>query len=263
MNLTDRMTRKVSADAALNASTVSFNTPERALLKGEYVTLEGDTTEYLVSSPSNTSFGITPVLAAAAAFGVEITRFDKYAISDIDDIIDELAKEGMDNEGMKAFFYKKSLAARALIERQIGYVVQRSRTLTRSILYQTDKFFMPHLQTVSITSVTLNDSLTAVDTDSYTLLDNGIILFDFTLEAKDKIVIVYEEGFTEIPQDIIDMNAEVIKILFDQSAQGKDSLTVESNTGVANPELNQNFRAPDYLRKYIMNGLDAYRSAHV
>lgn len=268
MSLSDRMNRRVSAAASIGATSISFNSPPRPLMAGEYVTFANHTTEYLVSAPTSTSFTVTPALTANIVDDEVITRFDKYAISDREDIIDYVGLENSADEGLLTFLYKTSIRARGMIEEFVGAVVPQSKTLTTVVTdalrteYLSDfgngtKFRLPYLNVTSITSVTLNGTL--LSSDDYTLLDGGIILFDYSLILDSKIIIVYNVGFSTVPEDIKEKNLQVCKILFDQSRQGKDLLTVSSHTGVANAELNQSFRDPDFLREFILDGLYCYR----
>lgn len=260
MALSDRMTRKVSAVSALGATSVSFNSPQRALISGEYVTFEGQTTEYLVSAPTSTSFTVTPALTAAIAVGDVITRYDKYTIADTLDIIDYIGLESSTDLGLLTQVYKTSIDARKEIERIIGTVVSRTKTFHRHITEIRNQIILPYLNIQSVTSVTIDDEL--IDSDNYTLDDGGVIVFGFDLKVGSEVSIVVMVGLTD-KGELADLHKKVTKILFDQSKQGKDMFTVAGNTGVANPELSQTFRDPKDIRDFIMDELQLYRQISV
>lgn len=256
MAISDRMTRTVTAVKALGATSVSFASPERPLISGEYVVFSGHSTEYAVSAPTSTSFTVSPALTAAIAVDEKITRFDKYSIADLEDIIDYIGLENSTDLGLKTQVYKLSIEARKEIEKIIGSVVFRTKTFHRHITENDNRIILPYLNIESITSITIDDEV--VDSDDYVLDDGGVIAFGFDLNKGSDISIVAMVGVSD-KGDLADLHKRVTKILFDRSRQGKDMFTVSANVGVANPELNQTFRDPKDLRDFILDELQIYR----
>lgn len=276
MDTTDKMTRLVNKAAGYTATDtiIAFDGPTRPLIAGESVTFAGNSTVYDVKSSVVGSMTLSTQLGTTLADNVEITRQDRYAIIDIDNLADALGWENrVGNENDKTWLYKVALMARKKFELMTMPIAARTYTevLSMSDRYDADtgarvynkNLQLSHYPIVSVSSVTIDD--TAVDPDDYEIQSELGILYASAGWPKGNfhISVTYIAGFETIPQDIVGYFIDYMQLTLAESHQGQKILIHAQSTGFTDPETSITYRDIDAIKRHIIDGMYHYRRLRV
>lgn len=237
--MSDSIQRTVNGAKLAGVSSITFDTPSRALIAGEGVIFAGHATEYVVSSPTTTTFTVTPVLSSGIADNEKITRVDPYRLVEFDDILDEYlpdAKDGL-NDPRAANLYKIYLRTREYLEQRTEHVF-KSRTITEefSLDYPTQILILKYRPVVSITSITYQyigeTSATTIDSDLYSLNEEqGTVYYpSYWPTGQNHLTVTYVAGFSTIRQDHALNFMQLFGMMLAISPVGKDALLLQSNS---------------------------------
>lgn len=262
------MTRAVNgAHSTLNVTAIAFDTPNVALIPGEWVT--DGTYHYPVTACSKTSITIgtaegqtTAGLRATLTDNAVLTREDYYAPIDFDNVLAALNKSDITDDGEKAEIYKAAFMARQDIEAVVGYVKARSVTRKFSMSHTSQYLFMPELRIDSVTSVTIND--TVIDTDTYELnQDRGFIFYTdgFFPAGVEHIEVTYSPGW-QTPLSIVRFYIMQTRLNYALSTGGLD-MQIFADRPVSGGGSKRTLRNPDDVQRVINDGLRQFVKVNV
>ncbi len=232
----DSYQRTVNGAFSSGQSTIIFNDQERALIDGEGVKFAGHSTEYVISSPTDTTFVVAPVLSSNVADNEKITRLDPYRLVSFDEILDEYP-EVKPTDPKAAQLYKMYLRTRKYLEERTEHVF-KSRTITEvhSIDTDTDILTLKYRPVVSVTSVSTqyigDASADTIDSDDYSVnTEQGTIYYPSGWpKGQNHITVVYVAGWSTVPFDHQQHFIELFNIRYALSPAGKDALMLSSNS---------------------------------
>lgn len=250
--MNDSYQRSVNGALSAGASSVTFDSPARSLISGEGVKFAGHSTEYVITSPTATTFTVTPALTSSVADNEKITRLDPYRLVEFDEILDEHGSLPYNDE-QAAYLYRLSLRARAYLEERTETLFKsRSVSELHSIdSYCQDTLILKYRPIVSVESITYqyigDATATTIDADTYSVdTELGTIYYPYFPKGQNHLTVTYTGGDSVVSLSDQQNFLQLFQFLYALTPKGKDAMTKSGDS-----KLDLTFRTLQEVDEWI------------